>query len=268
MKSVRSRLSPSRLVSRGLVSMAVAACVLVPATAHATSDLDRVSGYAMLMSNYVGRGLSQSVGEPSAQVEFNYYASSGWFAGLDVTTINWVDKVYPGSNVHLELDAYAGYRWVRGDWIVRGYAMRVEFPGHYAPQTPPAQRPNTNEAVGYVAWRGLSAKLNYTLSDSYGTPNSQGSYYFDLGAGHALSEKWYVGAHAARKRASGRNPQTGLENSRSDYNAYKVSLTRSLGRDFYVSFEQTWTTAETALYTLDGYHVAGDHFAVTVQKTF
>jgi hypothetical protein len=122
--------------------------------------------------------------------------------------------------------------------------------------------------VGYVAWRGLSAKLNYAVSDSYGTPNSEGSYYFDLGAGHALGEKWYVGAHAARKRASGRNPQTGVENSRTDYNAYKVALTHSLGRDFYVSFEQTWTTAERALYTLNGYHVAGDHLAVMVQKNF
>ena len=268
MTPARSQRSPSWLLSRGLPSMVAAAFAYGPAAARATSDLDRVSGYAALMSNYVGRGLSQSVGEPSVQLEVNYYASSGWFAGLDVTTINWVDKVYPGSNVHLELDAYAGYRWIRGDWIVRGYAMRVEFPGHYAPQTPPAQQPNTNELVGYVAWRGLSAKLNYTASDSYGTPNSQGSYYFDLGAGHALGEKWYAGAHAARKQARGRNPQTGVENSRTNYNAYKVSLTRSLSRDFYVSFEQTWTTANTALYMLDDYHVAGNHFAVTVQKTF
>lgn len=264
MKPVRSRRSPLWLV----LSMVIVACAYGPNAAHATSDLDRPSGYVALMSNYVGRGLSQSVGNPSAQVEINYYASSGWYAGLDVTTINWVDKVYPGSSVHLELDAYAGYRWIRGDWTVKGYAMRLEFPGHYASQTPPAQRPDTNELVGFVGWRGLSAKLNYAVSDSFGTPNSEGSWYLSLAAGQALGEKWYVGTSIARKQPRGRNPQTGVENSRTAYNAYRLALTRTLDHDISVSVEQTWTNADPALYTLDGYNVAGSHLAVIVQKNF
>ncbi len=246
--------------------LAVAGCIAA-STARAASDLDRPSGYVALMSNYVGRGLSQSVGNPSVQVEVNYYASSGWYAGLDVTTINWVDKVYPGSNGRLELDAYAGYRWIRGDWTVKGYAMRLEFPGHYPAGT---KRPDTNELVGFVGWRGLSAKLNYSVGDSFGTPDSSGSWYLDLGAGTALGDekKWYLGAHAARKQPRGRNPQTGVPNDVNAYNAYKIGLTRSLPRDFAVSFEQTWTTAEPDLYTLGGYRVAGSHFAVVLTKNF
>lgn len=239
-----------------------------PAVAQATSDLDRVSGYAALMSNYVGRGLSQSVGRPSVQVEVNYYASSGWYAGLDVTTINWVDKVYVGSDVHLELDAYAGYRWIHGDWTVKGYAMQLVFPGDYAPQTPPAQEPDTTELVTFVGWRGLNAKLNYAVGDSFGTPDSKGSWYLSLAAGQALGEKWYVGASVARKQPRGRNPHTRVENSRTAYNAYRVALTRTLDHDISVSVEQTWTNADPALYTLDGYNVAGSHLAVIVQKNF
>ncbi|TKR33891.1 hypothetical protein FCE95_06370 [Luteimonas gilva] len=260
MASIGLRLN--RVVQRVLPSLLIVASA--PA-ACAASDLDRPSGYVALMSNYVGRGLSQSVGNPSAQVEVNYYASSGWYAGLDVTTVNWVEKVYPGSNGRLELDAYAGYRWIRGDWTLKGYAMRLEFPGHYPSGT---KRPDTNEVVGFVGWRGLSAKLNYSVGDSFGTPDSRGSWYFDVGAGTALGEKWYAAAHAARKQPRGRNPQTGVPNDINAYNAYKIGLTRSLPRDFAVSFEQTWTTAEPDLYTLNGYRVAGSHFAVVLLKNF
>ncbi|MCL1634281.1 TorF family putative porin [Luteimonas sp. SX5] len=268
MKPARLRRNPPRWPLRTALAFAAVCAFGSSAAARAASDLDRPSGYVALMSNYVGRGLSQSVGNPSVQIEVNYYDSSGWYAGLDVTTINWVDKVYAGSSVHFELDAYAGYRWISGDWMVRGYAMRVEFPGHYAPQNPPAQEPNTNELVGFVGWRGLSAKLNYSVSDSYGTPNSKGSYYFDLGAGRGFGEKWYLGAHVARKQPRGRNPQTGVPNDRTAYTAYKIGLTRALPRDFALSLEQTWTTAEPELYTLNGYRVAGSHFAVVVQKNF
>lgn len=268
MKPLRSRRNLSWLASRCFLPMAVAACAYGPGTAFATSDLDRVSGYAAVMSNYVGRGLSQSVGRPSVQVEVNYYASSGWYAGLDVTTINWVDKVYVGSDVHLELDAYAGYRWIDGDWTFKAYAMQMIFPGDYAPQTPPAQEPDTTEVVGLVAWRGLSAKLNYSVSDSFGTPDSKGSWYFSLGAGHAFAEKWYASAGVSRKQPRGRNPQTSLENSRNEYTAYRVALTRAFDHDISVSLEQTWTNAEPALYTVDGYNVAGSQLALIVQKNF
>lgn len=268
MKPVRSWNISSQLISRASLAVVVFACALGPNTAHATSDLDRVSGYTALMSNYVGRGLSQSVGQPSVQFEANYYASSGWFTGVDVTTVNWVDKVYPGSSVHFEIDAYAGYRWIRGDWTLRSYAMRVAFPGDYAAQTPPAKDPDTNELMASVAWRGLSAKLNYAISDSYGTPNSKGSFYLDLAAGHALGDKWYLGAHAARKQSRGRDPVTGIAHARTSYNAYKVGLTRAFQHGVSVSVEQSWTTAETALYTLDGYHVAGPHLALIVLKNF
>lgn len=268
MKPARSWCGASWRTSCLALSSTAAALACLPATAHADSDLDRVSGYVALMSNYVGRGLSQSVGRPSVQVEVNYYASSGWYAGLDATTIDWVDKVYPGSSVHLELDAYAGYRWLRGDWTVKAYAMRVAFPGHYASQTPPAQRPDTTELVAAVAWRGLGAKLNYAAGDSFGTPDSRGSWYLDLSAGHALGEKWHLGAHVARKQPRGRDPRTGVENARTAYTACKLALTRALGHGASLSLEQTWTTADAAFYTVDGYNVAGSHFSVVVQKSF
>lgn len=267
MKPLRSRRSLPWL-SRCVLPMAVAACAYGPGEARAASDLDRVSGYAAVMSNYVGRGLSQSVGRPSVQVEVNYYSSSGWYAGLDATTINWVDKVYVGSDVHLELDAYAGYRWIRGDWTIKGYAMRLAFPGDYAPQTPSVKKPDTTELVAAVAWRGLSGRLYYSIGDSFGTPDSKGSWYATVAAGRALGEKWYLGANVARKQPRGRNPQTGIENSRNAYTAYRIALTRALDRDISVSVEQTWTNADPALYTVDGYNVAGSHLALIVQKNF
>lgn len=268
MEPARSRRDSLRRTLHAALSLTAAAWACAPAAAPAAPGLDRASGYVALMSNYVGRGLSQSVGRPSLQLEVNYYASSGWYAGLDVTTIEWVDKVYPGSSVPLELDAYAGYRWIREDWTARVYAMRLAFPGRYAPQQPPAARPDTTELVAAVAWRGLGAKLNYAASDSFGTPDSRGSWYLDLAAERAFGERWRLGAHVARKQPRGRDPRTGARNARTAYTAYKLAATRALGRGFSLGFEQTWTTADPAFYTVDGYNVAGSHFAVVVLKSF
>lgn len=267
MEPARSRRTRSWRTLHAVLSL-TAACACAPAMAQTASDTDRASGYVALMSNYVGRGLSQSVGRPSVQFEVNYFASSGWYAGLDVTAIAWVDKVYPGSSVPLELDAYAGYRWIRGDWTTRVYAMRLAFPGDYAPQDPPVARPDTTELVAAVAWRGLGAKLNYAVGDSFGTPDSSGSWYLDLSAGHAVGAHWHLGANVARKQPRGRDPRTGLRNSRTAYTAYRLAATRALGRGFSLGFEQTWTTADPAFYTVDGYDVAGSHFAVVVLKRF
>ena len=71
---------------------------------------DPFAGYVQFMSNYIGRGLAQSVGNPSVQGEFDYYSPSGFYTNLDGTSINWIDQAYPGDSVSIEVDGILGYR--------------------------------------------------------------------------------------------------------------------------------------------------------------
>ncbi len=254
---------------RQLFVLAVFAGTCALPAAHAEHTANPITGYVAFMNNYIGRGLAQSVGQPSVQAELDYNnTSTGFYAGVDGTSINWIDQLYPGDSVSLEVDGYAGYRWLAGDWTFKSGLLRMQFPGRYVPQTPPVDEPNTTEAFGFIGWRGLSAKLNYAVTDSFGTPDSKGSWYLDLSAAEPVGENWTLGAHLGRKQSRGTNPVTGLENTRFSYTDYKLSISRAFSGNLSLTLAWTWTNANPAFYTLNGYDVGGHHFAITLERDF
>ena len=252
-----------RTAGAGFIVLVFAA---LPACASQPSRL--VTGYVKFMSMYVGRGLSQSVGKPSVQAELDLYTSSGFYAGVDGTSINWVDQLYPGDSVSLEADLYAGYRKRMGDWRFKGGILRLQFPGRYVAQNPPVERPDTTEVFGFVGWRWLGIKLNYAVTNAFGTPDSRGSWYMDVSGGVPLRYGWYAGAHMGRKHARGTNPMTGLANDRFSYTDYRLSVGKKLMRNVVVGLDYVWTNADPGLYTLNGYGVAGHHFVLTLTTHF
>lgn len=257
---------------------AFAALIILICTSAATtarahesgrSASDAVSGYVALMSNYIGRGLSQSVGQPAVQAELDVNSGNGFYATLDVTSINWIDQLYPGDSASIEVDGIVGYRrTLAHDWTLKGGVMRLQFPGRYVPQSPPAARPDTTELFGAFAWRGLSAKFNYAVTDAFGTPDSRGSWYLDLSASVPVGAGWQFGAHLGRKHTRGTDPVTHLANSRFSYTDYKLSIARALTDRLSLTLAYAWADANQTLYTLNGYKLAGHHFAVTLEKDF
>lgn len=230
---------------------------------------DHFSGYVALTSNYVGRGLAQSVGEPSLLAELNYNAGEGWYGGLSAASINWIDQLYPGNSVSMELDGWLGYRHsFASDWTFKGGLLRIQFPGRYVPQTPPVARPDTTEAFASLAWGNLSARLNYAVTDSFGTPDSRGSWYLDLSASLPLSDAWSADFHLGRKQSRGHDPVTGTPHDRTSYTDYKAALTYVFEQGSSLTLAYTGTNAEPLLYTLNGYNVAGKYFWVKLQQDF
>lgn len=224
------------------------------------------NGYVALLSNYVGRGLAQSVGEPAFQAELNYNPGDGVYAGISGSSINWIDQLFPGSSASFELDGWLGYRKSFADgWTFKGGVLRLQFPGHYALQV---ARPDTTEAFAFIGWRTVSAKLNYALTDSFGTPDSRGSSYLDVSAALPLGDAWSAGAHVGRKTGRGTNPATGLRNDLASYTDYKLSLTRYFPYGLSADIAYTWTNADPAQYTLGDYNVAGHHVRLALQKDF
>lgn len=227
-----------------------------------------IHGYAELMSNYVGRGLAQSVGQPSVGVELEAGRPEGFYADLDVTSINWIDQLYPGDSVSVEVDGLLGYRHgFARDWFWKAGLLRLQFPGRYVRQSPPVAEPHTTEVFAYLAWKGLSGRINYALTQAYGTPDSRGSWYLDLNGTQAVGA-WTLGAHLGRKQTVGSNPDSGLPNSRFSYTDYKVSVERALQPGLSLAVTETWTNADPAYYTLNGYAVGGHHLALILKQTF
>ena len=246
-----------------------AACLAGAAAAHA-DEPHLFYGYVQLMNNYIGRGLAQSVGDPSWQAEIDVNAGSGLYGNLSAVHIGWIDEIHPGDSVHTEVDGVVGYRELFGDaGEFKAGVLQLQFPGRYRLQSPPASRPDTTEVFAYVGWNRLSARLNYDVTDSFGTPDSKGSWYLDTNASHALNEQWLVGAHIGRRQSRGHDPLTGESNSaRFSYTDYKASITRLLPHAWSVTLMHTWTTADPAIYTLDGYNVGGHHTSLVLEKDF
>jgi len=228
------------------------------------------TGYLQLMNNYVGRGLSQSVGHPAVQAEIDLNPEPGPYASLSAVTINWIDVAYPGDHVHVEVDATVGYRWAFAqDGALEGGVVRARFPGHYVRQSARYPHPDTTEVFGDIGWRGLRVKLNYAASDAFGTPGSRGEWYLDVSGSKPIGEKWRIGMHLGHKQSHGTNPLDGTNNAkRLSYTDSKLSVTRLLSGSFSLEVAATWNSADPAIYTLDGYDVAGHQIAVTLEKDF
>jgi uncharacterized protein (TIGR02001 family) len=250
-----------------LVAAVVIALPALPAYAD-TPNL--VYGYVQLMSNYIGRGLSQSVGNPSWQAEVDVNPGSGFYANLSAVHIGWIDKIYAGDSVHTEVDGVLGYRQLFGQGgEFKTGVLQLQFPGRYRLQSPPVQRPDTTEVFAFLGWKGLSARINYDATDSFGTRDSRGSWYLDTNASRALSSDWALGAHVGRRQSRGHDPLTGASNAaRFSYTDYKLSVTRYFDYGFNLTLMHTWTTADPAIYTLDGYFVGGHHTSVVLEKDF
>lgn len=249
--------------------MAALCCGVFLAGAARADDQPAVTGNVQFMTNYVGRGLAQSLGNPSVEGELDYNSNDGLYAGIDGNSINWVDQVYPGDSVGVEIDFWGGWRQHFGpDVVTKAGLLRLQFPGNYVQQTPPTDEPNTTEAFGYISWKSYHAQLNYSVTNAFATPDSKGSLYLDLTGSQILGGPFSFTEHVGRSQRRGTNSLTGLPNSRSSYTDYKFALTYSFDGGMSLTLAHTWTTANPQVFTLNGYFVGGHHTWLLLEKDF
>ncbi|MGH7485484.1 MAG: TorF family putative porin [bacterium] len=240
----------------------------MPGMARAAAP-DVFTGDLQYMTNYIGRGLAQSVGQPSVSGELDYSPRDGVYGGIDFTSINWINELYPGDSVSVEVDGWAGYRRHFGDdWTSKLGVLRLQFPGHYAVQTPPVAEPNTTEAFAYLGWKTWSVQLNYAVTESFGTPDSKGSWYLDLSDKQPLDDVLSLTAHLGHKHETGTDAASGMPHSLNDYTDYKLALVWAVTGSVQLTLAHTWTNADPARYTLDGYDVRGHHTWLMLEKDF
>lgn len=185
-----------------------------------------------LYSQYVFRGLTQTDGNPAIQGGFDYTHANGFYAGVWGSNISWLtDANYYKSGGSAEIDTYGGYRHSFGDIGIDVGYLRYWYPGDTAPGIAEA---DTDELYVGASWKWFTVKYSYSLGDTFGVRDAQGTYYLDISASVPVGETGLtLGAHYGMQEYSGSDKAlpAGMDNDDAfSYNDWKISATYDLGK--------------------------------------
>lgn len=85
---------------------------------------------ATLASDYIFRGVSQTLEDPAVQAGFDVAHTSGIFAGVWSSNVDFQDRGPSDDQADQEVDLYVGYGTeLNSDWSVDATAIRYIYPG-------------------------------------------------------------------------------------------------------------------------------------------
>ena len=215
---------------------------------------NEVSFNAALTTDYRYRGLSQTRMKPAIQGGADYVNNpSGFYVGVWASTIKWTDDLGGGGNV--EFDLYGGKRGdIGGGFSYDVGALRYQYPSNGL--TPSA---NTTEVYGQVGYSVGYIKYSHSTTNLFGTADSKGSGYLDLGANIDVAEGLVLNLHVGRQRVA--------HNHQYSYNDFKVGLTKDVG---FASVSLALIGANTDAYIspVNGKDLGKTRAVLAVSKTF
>lgn len=208
-----------------------------------------ITGNFSLMSDYIGRGLSQSWGHPVIQGGVDLTMSTGLNAGLWGSRVS--ENSFPGGQ--MEIDAYANYGksfYEHGAWQVglRGYI----YPGANLKNAQlPSRSFNTLEANASLSWDWLKVSYAVAVTDYFGVNveqgfqgNSKGSSYIEINTSDLpIREKWAIAFHAGRTHVTTKlvSPLPSKEDEL-DYSDFGVTLKHQLTPAWSANVGMTYAT--------------------------
>ncbi|AFJ03068.1 hypothetical protein, proteobacterial [Methylophaga frappieri] len=223
-----------------------ASTMTIATTANAWESEDgnhSTSASVALSSEYIWRGISQTDGDPAISGSFDYAHSSGFYAGV------WGSNVDYGDDASAEFDAYLGFAGEFGDSGV-GYdigALRYMFPG---------EDYNFNEVYGSLSYSIFSVGIAYS-GDTLGSDEDGYYYYADAGYELPFGLNLYggVGVYDADENTFG--PED-------SYTHYWVGVSKDLaGFTFDLSYQDADSDAEDIFGDL-----AEETFLFSVSRSF
>jgi uncharacterized protein (TIGR02001 family) len=207
-----------------------------------------------VVSDYLYRGISQTNAQPAIQGGFDYAHSSGFYAGVWGSSISWLTDtplITGATNAPLELDTYFGYKAAAGDVGYDVGFLRYNYPASYvAPMPAGAAKADTNEIYGAVSYKFVSAKLSYSLGNTFGIDQSKGTTYFDLSANYPIADTGIIAnAHWGKQSFKGA-VANGLAaaNSTPTYSDYKIGVSKDFS-GFVLGLAYSNTNANKTQYT-------------------
>jgi uncharacterized protein (TIGR02001 family) len=136
------------------------------------------------VTDYRYRGISQSARRPALQGGIDYTGKSGLYLGTWASTIRWIKDTPPADKGSVEVDLYGGYKGsiasVDGLGFDVGGLYYWYVDNNYKRAT--GENANTFELYGGLSYGPATLKYSHSLTNLFGTPNSENSGYLDLSA--------------------------------------------------------------------------------------
>jgi uncharacterized protein (TIGR02001 family) len=211
----------------------------------ASADETTTSVTVIATSDYLFRGATQSLHEPSFQASLDI-SSGPFYLGAFAANMDFE------TDANLEIDLYAGYKPKWG-------AAQMDFAilGYFYPQEDPLNLMEVKAAATFASEAGASATFSYFYSPEWGKggPNSN---YVEASASMPLT-KTKVGPFALSANAAVGFQNFG-EGAIVDYTNWKLSLSAVAEKGWFA--ELAWTDTDL---DLEGYKGV---VSVTLKKTF
>jgi uncharacterized protein (TIGR02001 family) len=293
------------MLNKSLLAAAIA--VVLPGAALAADAEPKsphsLTGNVGLFSDYSYRGLSQTNEKPALQGGLDYSHSSGFYIGLWASNVSWIsDPVNIAGNqtamagspsASLEIDTYIGFKnsFAGGDWNYDFGFLRYNYPGSYPPGYSVAtvlggfgaKKPDTNEVYAALGYKWITAKFSYSLGDTFGFDDANGSYYAELNGVFPLGDSGFtLGLHVGHQKfrgglggiANSVYAAAGVDNNLFSYTDWKVSLNKEwVGLNFGLAVKGTDAEETHPLFgnvwrNAYGRNLGKTTAIVSVQKTF
>lgn len=214
---------------------------------------NEVSFNAALTSDYRYRGLSQTRLDPALQGGADYvHNPTGFYAGTWLSTIKWTKDL--GGDGNVEWDIYGGKR---GN-LSADISYDVGGLYYFYPQNGLRPNANTFELYGQLGYGPAYVKYSHSLTNLFGTADSKGSGYLDVGANVDVGSGFVLNLHAGRQNVR--------HNGAFSYTDYKIGVTKDLG---VCSVSLAYVKANTSGYlSPSGENLGKSAALLSVSKTF
>jgi uncharacterized protein (TIGR02001 family) len=198
------------------LTLALASLGVLPTATAQEQPEHAVSFNAALTTDYRYRGLSQTRLDPAVQGGADYvHNPSGLYVGTWLSSIKWVDDL--GGDGKVEWDIYAGKR---GE-LATGLTYDIGGLYYFYPNNSLSPSANTFELYGQLGYGPAYVKYSRSTTNLFGTADSKGSGYLDVGANIDVGSGLLLNLHAGHQEVE--------HNSAFSYNDYKIGLTKDFG---------------------------------------
>lgn len=231
------------------LTYALALCGVALMSTSAVAEDSSLSGNIGISTDYLFRGITQTVNKPELSGGFDYAHSSGLYVGTWLSNQSWVKEGGFKDNSSLEVDLYGGYRGS----LPADFGYDVGVIKYYYPGTTVGVTPDTVEGYLAFSWKTVSLKYSHTLSKYFigwspdgGATDSRGSNYIELNGTYDLGSGWGVLGHVGHQKVKN------ITNA--DYTDYKVGVSKDVG---YGTFTLAYSDTDAKGNTGEPYNVNG-----------
>lgn len=241
-----------------LVAALLACAPLTPTLAVELSQDFALQIDTALLSDYRTRGISQTLGDPAAQLGLTLLHSSGLYLGA------WTSNVDYGYDykTRQELDYYAGWYWQANDDVALdlGY-LKYSYPRE--------SQFNQSDVYAILTAYGFEAGVYYgnDYPNYFGDKNS--NLYSYLGYSAELPAEFKLYMRYGHNDAKDPLYLSGSEDIRDSYDEWEVKLSHELvGLDWAVSYIDTDLSQTECLNAFGFKDVCTATVVASVSKTF